>query len=175
MLKLNSQVNCSSQKGNPAKQFSFTSVHATYSTAMWYKSTAIKVKWQNLWLQQIRTSPNATATNKETKKKKSGGRNLQQERLPLHCQPLHEVWERVDPGSSPSNQLHCVHLSSPGLALPSHQVCNHCFRLRLSISMAPWYKSSAGVHWYKSTYSRGMRQIALKVWLLIMRICKTVL
>jgi len=52
------------------------------------------------------------------------------ERCPcLHCQPLKEIWERVDPGSTPSiTQVHCMHLSSPGLALPSHQVLNHCFR-----------------------------------------------
>jgi len=53
----------------------------------------------------------------------------------LHCQPLNEVWEGVHPGSSPSNHsVHCMHLSSAGLALPSHQVLNHCFKPWLSIS-----------------------------------------
>jgi len=53
----------------------------------------------------------------------------------LHCQPLNEVWAEVDPGSTlPVTQAHCTHLSSPGLALPSHQVLNHWFRLWLSIS-----------------------------------------
>ena len=34
----------------------------------------------------------------------------------------------------PITQVHCIHLSSPGLALPSHQVLHHCFRPWLSIS-----------------------------------------
>ena len=34
----------------------------------------------------------------------------------------------------PITQVHCMHLSSPGLALPAHQVLNHCFRLLISIS-----------------------------------------
>jgi len=58
----------------------------------------------------------------------------------LHCQPLNGVW--VDPGSSLSSHsgtlycitLHCMHLCSPGLALPSHLVLNHCFKLWLSIA-----------------------------------------
>lgn len=33
-------------------------------------------------------------------------------------------------------QVHCMHLSSLGLALPSHQVPHHFFRLRLGISTA---------------------------------------
>ena len=38
----------------------------------------------------------------------------------LHCQPLNELWAGVDPGSSPSGHSeHCLHLSCPGLALPS--------------------------------------------------------
>jgi len=37
----------------------------------------------------------------------------------------------------PVTQLHCMHLSSPGLALHSYQVFNHCFRLWLSISTTP--------------------------------------
>ena len=36
-------------------------------------------------------------------------------------------------------QAHCIHLSSSGLALPSHQVLHHCFRLWLSISPAIYY------------------------------------
>ena len=31
-------------------------------------------------------------------------------------------------------QVHCMHLSSPGLVLPSHQVLHYCFRPWLSIS-----------------------------------------
>jgi len=50
----------------------------------------------------------------------------------LHHQPLNEVWEGVDPGSTPSSHsgvLCYMHLNSPGLALLSHQVLNHYFRL----------------------------------------------
>jgi len=50
----------------------------------------------------------------------------------FHWQPLNEVWEGVDPGSTPS--WDDVHLSSPGLAQPSHQMLNHCFKAWLSIS-----------------------------------------
>jgi len=38
----------------------------------------------------------------------------------LNCQPSSEVWEGVDPGSSPLvTQVHCTQLCLPGLALPS--------------------------------------------------------
>jgi len=47
----------------------------------------------------------------------------------LHCQPLNEAWEGLDPGSTPSgHSVHCLHLSPPGLALPSHPVFNHWFK-----------------------------------------------
>ena len=53
----------------------------------------------------------------------------------LHCQPSNEVWERVEPGSTPPvTQVHCLHPSSPRLALPSHQVLNHWFKPWLHIS-----------------------------------------
>ena len=59
----------------------------------------------------------------------------------LHYQPLNEVCEGMDPVSTPSGvggtqttQACCLHLSSPGLSLPSHQVLNHWFRPWLSIS-----------------------------------------
>ena len=47
----------------------------------------------------------------------------------LYCQPLNEVQE----GGSWLHPLlvsqgHCMHLSSPGLALPSYQVLSHWFR-----------------------------------------------
>jgi len=44
----------------------------------------------------------------------------------------------------PITQVYCMHLSSPRLFLPSHQVFNHCFRLWLSISTTTifsWIKS----------------------------------
>jgi len=38
----------------------------------------------------------------------------------LPCQRFREDWEGVDPGFTlPVTQVHCMHLSSPGLALPS--------------------------------------------------------
>ena len=45
----------------------------------------------------------------------------------LHCQPLNEGWggSWLHPFIT---QVHCMHLSSPGLAPPSHQVLHHCFR-----------------------------------------------
>jgi len=41
-------------------------------------------------------------------------------------------WILAPPGAV--TQEHCMHLSSPGLALPSHQVLNHCFKPWLTIS-----------------------------------------
>ena len=80
------------------------------------------------------------STQKQKKKPatswKTSGRQESPARSPhFHCQPLSEVWEGVDPGSTPSS--HPGALSSPGLALPSHQVLNHCFRSWLSISTTP--------------------------------------
>ena len=98
--------------------------------------------WQSLWLQQMRMSPNAAATDTKMKEKSClpleglTQAGISSKRCPhLHCQPLNEGWEGVDPGSIPSiTQLHCMHLSSSGLALPFHQVLHHCFRPSLSIS-----------------------------------------
>jgi len=81
-------------------------------------------------------SPDAAATDAETKEKSclplEGLRyaGISNKRCPhFLCQPFKEFWEEMDPGSTPSgHSMHCMHLSSPGLALPSHQVLNHCFR-----------------------------------------------
>jgi len=80
----------------------------------------------------MRTSPNTAGT--EMKKKRclptEGFKyaGTSSKRHP-HCQPLNEVWEGVDPGSTfPVTQEHCMQLGSPGLALPSHQVLHHWFR-----------------------------------------------
>jgi len=78
-------------------------------------------------------------TQKQRKKAaypyQASGRQGAPTRYPhLRCQPLNKVWEGMDPGSAPSNHSHCMHLSPPGLALSSHQVLNHCFKLWLSIS-----------------------------------------
>jgi len=88
-------------------------------------------------LQQVRKSPNAAAVDTETNERgkktkqnkqtttypwKTSGMQGSPERNPhLHCQPLKEVSEGVHPGSTPSSHsVHCMQLSSPGLALPSH-------------------------------------------------------
>ena len=94
----------------------------------------------NIHLEQIRTNTTAisTQTNKQpTFAKPPRSRHLLKNTFTSPCQPLNEVWEEVDPGSTPFSHsgalrcivLHCIHLGSPGLALPSHQVLNHCFRL----------------------------------------------
>ena len=64
------------------------------------------------------------------------GKDLQQEIL---SPPLTTLkWGLGRAGSwlhpFPITQVHCLHLSSPGLALPSHQVLHHFFRPCLSIS-----------------------------------------
>jgi len=93
----------------------------------------------------MRTSPvQQLQTQKQRKKNCLPLEDLRQEGIssktssPPPCQPLNEGWEGVDPGSTPSSlsciALHWMHLSSPGLALPSHQVLNHCFRPWFSIS-----------------------------------------
>jgi len=46
----------------------------------------------------------------------------------LYCQCLGEAWEGLAL-PLPVTQVHCMHLISPGWALPSHQVLHHCFRL----------------------------------------------
>jgi len=42
----------------------------------------------------------------------------------------------------PITPVHCLHLSSPGLALPSYQVLSHWFKLWPSISNTPGNKNS---------------------------------
>ena len=76
------------------------------------------------------------------------------EQLWFHCQPLNEVWEEVDPGSNPSGHsgsLHCTHLSSPVLALPSCQMFNHYFKPWLSIFTTIIYSDPTGQHlsWHR--------------------------
>jgi len=54
----------------------------------------------------MRTSPNAAAVNTETKEENllALGRQGSPAGYPyLHCQSLNEVWEGVDPGSTPSS------------------------------------------------------------------------
>ena len=107
------------------------------------ESTAITAGWQSHRLQQMRTNPKEATINTKTKEEKitylqeasSRQGSPAKKNSCLHCQPLNEVWEGVD--LSPPllvTQVHYMHLSSSGLALSSHQVFNHCFKLRLCIS-----------------------------------------
>ena len=96
-----------------------TSWNATESTAMTAE-------------QQVRICSNATAMSTEIKEKSYLPSEIIRHtaRYPcLHCQPLNEVWNRMDPDSTHSrHSAALLQLSSPGLALPSYQVLNHCFK-----------------------------------------------
>jgi len=73
------------------------------------ESTVIIAGWQSLRLQQMGTSPSTAATDTKMKEKsclplkglKYTGISIKRHPR-LHCQPLSEVWEEVDPGSNPS-------------------------------------------------------------------------
>ena len=81
-------------------------------------------------MQQVRICSNTAAMDTEIKESISGMERSPARYPCLHCQLLGEVREEEDPGSTLSvTQVHCMHLSSPGLALPSHQVLNHCHDL----------------------------------------------
>jgi len=80
------------------------------------ESTAIVAGQHNPRLQQMRTSTNAAATDTKTKEEKlltfgrpQVGRDLQQNALTSPCQSLNEVWEGVDPGSTPSGHSGVLH------------------------------------------------------------------
>jgi len=100
------------------------------------ESTAITAEQQSLQPQQVRTYSNATAVGTKIKEKKiltferpETCKDFQMRYPHLHRQPLNAVWEGVHPGSTPSNHSGTLHAAElPGLALPSHQVFNHCFR-----------------------------------------------
>jgi len=102
------------------------------------ESTAITAEQQGPRLQRVRICSNAAATGTLEKERSClPSEVLRYARVSskscscLHCQPLkegswlHPFW---------SLKVHRMHLSSPGLALPTHQVLNHCFIPRLSIS-----------------------------------------
>jgi len=86
------------------------------------------VGWHNPRLQQIRTSPNAGARDTEKKEEKlltfgspPVGRNLQWYTPASTANPLNEVLEGMDPGSTPSNhsgELHAPELPWAGPTLP---------------------------------------------------------
>ena len=75
----------------------------------------------------------------------------------LHYQLLSEVWEEVDPGSIPSTQVHCMHLSIPGLALPSYQVLNHSSGCDLAfyytlLGLSGWHPVLQAHHLHHTTW-----------------------
>ena len=82
----------------------------------------IIAEWQSVWLQQMRTSPNAAATDTKMKEKSclplEGLRQIEgvsnKKCSHLHCQPLNEGWEGLDPGSTP----HCQSGTLPAPELP---------------------------------------------------------
>jgi len=89
------------------------------------------VEQQNSILQQVRIHSDATAAGTEIRERSclpSEGlqspqvcRGLQMRRSHLHCQPLNEVWEGADPGSSLSSHsgtLHAPELPWVGPAFP---------------------------------------------------------
>jgi len=95
----------------------------------------------------MRTSPNRAATEKKGRKStyfwKASDKQGSPTRSPyFHCQPLNEVWEGMDPGTTPSG--HSATLRSPELPWVGpafHQVLHHCFRPGLCISATPQFTS----------------------------------
>ena len=98
------------------------------------KSTAIIAKWHNHRLQQMRTSPNAAATDTKEEKPLTWGRppvsrDLQQDTLAPAANPYMRSGKGwILAPALPDIQEHCMHLSSPGSALPSYQVLNPWFK-----------------------------------------------
>jgi len=70
------------------------------------ESAAIIAEWHKPRLQQMRTIPNPIAVEGKGRKTaylwKTSDRQESPERYPCHSQPLNEVWEGVDPGSTSS-------------------------------------------------------------------------
>jgi len=91
------------------------------------ESTAMIAKQKGSRLQHVRTCSNATAVGTGIKERSylpsEGLRYTGSPARPscLHCQSLNEVWEGVDPGSSPSGHsgpLHAAELPWAGPAFP---------------------------------------------------------
>lgn len=83
--------------------------------------------------QQVRICSNATATGTETKERSYlplEGLRYTGISIEIPLSPLQTLkWGLGRSGSwlQPfHHSVHCMHLSSPGLALPSHQVLSHC-------------------------------------------------
>ena len=80
------------------------------------ESTAMAAQQQSPRLQQVKIFSNATVRDIETKGRSClPWEGLQQAEIfseicCLHCQPLNEVWEGVNPGSTPSSHSGVLHM-----------------------------------------------------------------
>ena len=90
-------------------------------------------------LQQVKICSTETAVDTLKKeKKKTKKTHLLTFRRPQECPGLRRGESWLHP-SIPVTQVHCMHLSSPRLTLPSHQVLSHWFN--------PWnFHCSLGKH-----------------------------
>jgi len=134
------------------------------------ESRAMTAEQQGPRLQQVRIHPNEQLRAYRSRKEaaylqKSSGMQRSPERphAHFHCQPLNELWEGVEPGCTlPVTQLHCIHLSSPGLALPSHQVLNHWFKVWLSISTTAFHRLTELQDQQPDLYLHGKKPEVMK-------------
>ena len=102
---------------------------------------------QSTRLQQVRTCNSPRHRNRKTAAylQKASGRQGSPVKYPYpHCQPLNEVWEGMDPGSTPSIHSGTLLASElPWVGPAFHQVLNHCFKSWLSYK----YHSDKQVSW----------------------------
>ena len=107
-------------------------------------------------LQQVRVRLNAAAVSIEIKEATYLQKTLDTQRSParhpcFHCQPLNEVWEGVDPGSTPSSHSGTLHAAElpwvgpafpPGAQSPVQAVTQHfCYTFTLSYSQEEKYSA----------------------------------
>jgi len=93
-------------------------------------------------LQWVRMCSNTTPTSTEIRERSclpSEGLRYTEISSKMPIPPLATLTWGLGRGGSqlqpdPVTQLYCKHLSSPGLALPSYQVLNHCFKPWISIT-----------------------------------------
>lgn len=86
---------------------------------------------------------------KQTKKNSLPLENHQQARCSCaQYQPLNEVWEGMDPGTTPSSHSNTLHTPElPGFGPAFHQVLHLWFRPWLSISTTPYHPLLEWVAW----------------------------
>ena len=103
----------------------------------------ITAQQQDLRLQQMRIHSTTTAVGTEIKEKSCSPSEslrhtgISRERspfLPLANPYMRSGTRWIVAPALPVTQVHCLHLSFPGLALPSYQVLNHYLKLSPSIS-----------------------------------------